>query len=253
MALSSCAALTPRGTTILQRAKTCAAGTGPFPRRHRRTRIGAGGTLRGRTQVHEPTTAPAPPETADALFVEVYDRLKAMASRELARSDGATLNTTALVHELYMKVCAGHELTFAEPAQFFGYAAQAMRHILVDRARQRLRIKRGGGADRRRARPERCDRRCDGRACARARRCAEEARARRSARGAARDAALLRRAAAAAYSRDPRRDRAHAEPRLALRTRVPARHPALKRPPCRHRPPFGVLRRRPGVHLDRRA
>jgi RNA polymerase sigma factor (TIGR02999 family) len=83
--------------------------------------------------------------TADALFVEVYERLKAMASRELSRNEGATLNTTALVHELYMKVCAGRERTFAEPAQFFGYAAQAMRHILVDRARQRLRIKRGGG------------------------------------------------------------------------------------------------------------
>lgn len=95
---------------------------------------------------------PAPPApslpaemAADALFVEVYDRLKTMASRELARSDGATLNTTALVHELYMKVCTGNELTFSEPAQFFSYAAQAMRHILVDRARLRLRIKRGSG------------------------------------------------------------------------------------------------------------
>jgi RNA polymerase sigma factor (TIGR02999 family) len=85
------------------------------------------------------------PDSADALFVEVYDRLKSMASRELARNDGATLNTTALVHELYMKVCSGRERTFANPAQFFSYAAQAMRHILVDRARQRLRIKRGSG------------------------------------------------------------------------------------------------------------
>ena len=93
----------------------------------------------------EPATAPGPPDTADALFVEVYDRLKSMASRELAKSDGATLNTTALVHELYMKVCSGQERTFSNPAQFFSYAAQAMRHILVDRARQRLRIKRGGG------------------------------------------------------------------------------------------------------------
>ena len=66
----------------------------------------------------EPTSPNAPAEPVDALFVEVYDRLKAMASRELARSDGATLNTTALVHELYMKVCVGHELTFTEPAQF---------------------------------------------------------------------------------------------------------------------------------------
>jgi RNA polymerase sigma factor (TIGR02999 family) len=95
-----------------------------------------------------PTAAALPGElAADALFVEVYDRLKSMASRELARSDNATLNTTALVHELYVKVCAGHELTFSDPGQFFSYAAQAMRHILVDRARQRLRVKRGGGAE----------------------------------------------------------------------------------------------------------
>jgi len=93
----------------------------------------------------DPTSAAAPPDAADALFVEVYERLKSMASRELAKSDGTTLNTTALVHELYMKITTGRELTFTEPAQFFGYAAQAMRHILVDRARQRLRIKRGSG------------------------------------------------------------------------------------------------------------
>jgi RNA polymerase sigma factor (TIGR02999 family) len=92
----------------------------------------------------EPDTVPAD-QAADALFVEVYDRLKTMASRELARSDGATLDTTALVHELYVKVCSGRELTFTEPLQFFKYAAQAMRHILVDRARVRLRLKRGGG------------------------------------------------------------------------------------------------------------
>lgn len=93
-----------------------------------------------------PTVPTLPAAAADALFVEVYDRLKTMASRELARNGGATLNTTALVHELYVKVCAGHELSFSDPAQFFSYAAQAMRHILVDRARLRLRIKRGSGA-----------------------------------------------------------------------------------------------------------
>jgi len=92
-----------------------------------------------------PRSAAAADLGADTLFNEVYERLKTMASRELAKSDGATLNTTALVHELYMKITTGRELTFAEPAQFFGYAAQAMRHILVDRARQRLRIKRGSG------------------------------------------------------------------------------------------------------------
>jgi RNA polymerase sigma factor (TIGR02999 family) len=91
------------------------------------------------------STAAAAELGADALFIEVYDRLKSMASRELAKSDGATLNTTALVHELYVKLSTSRELAFEQPAQFFGYAAQAMRHILVDRARQRLRIKRGSG------------------------------------------------------------------------------------------------------------
>jgi RNA polymerase sigma factor (TIGR02999 family) len=80
----------------------------------------------------------------DALFTAVYDRLKAMASRQRVRAGSATLNTTALVHELYLKLGAGRELGFASPEQFFDYAAQAMRHILVDRARERLTLKRGG-------------------------------------------------------------------------------------------------------------
>ena len=82
---------------------------------------------------------------ADALFVEVYERLKGMASNQLARSSGATLDTTSLVHELYVKVSAAATLEFSDPAQFFSYASQAMRHILVDHARQRLRVKRGAG------------------------------------------------------------------------------------------------------------
>ena len=84
--------------------------------------------------------------SADALFVGVYERLKGMASNQLARSSDATLDTTSLVHELYVKVSAARELEFSDPAQFFSYASQAMRHILVDHARQRLRAKRGGGA-----------------------------------------------------------------------------------------------------------
>lgn len=83
--------------------------------------------------------------SADALFVEVYERLKGMASNKLARSSDATLNTTSLVHELYVKVSAARQLEFSDPAQFFSYASQAMRHILVDHARQRLRVKRGAG------------------------------------------------------------------------------------------------------------
>ncbi len=79
----------------------------------------------------------------DALFSEVYARLKAMASRRTAAS-GSTLDTTALVHELYLRMQHGDGLRFEAPAQFFGYAAQAMRHLLANRARDRLRLRAGG-------------------------------------------------------------------------------------------------------------
>jgi RNA polymerase sigma factor (TIGR02999 family) len=82
----------------------------------------------------------------DELFTAVYARLKAMASRQLSMNGTPTLDTTALVHELYVKVAVGRELIFDHPFQFFRYAAQAMRHIVVDRARGRLCAKRGAGA-----------------------------------------------------------------------------------------------------------
>ncbi len=79
------------------------------------------------------------PASADALFSEVYQRLKGMASRGLAANPQATLETTALVHELYLRMVKNPDLAFAENAQFFAYAARAMRHLLLDRARDRLR------------------------------------------------------------------------------------------------------------------
>jgi RNA polymerase sigma factor (TIGR02999 family) len=85
---------------------------------------------------------------AQAWFCDVYPRLKSMAHRELGGARGRTLDTTALVHELYLKVCAGRDLQFGETRQFFTYAARAMRHILVDRARARARIKAGGNQHR---------------------------------------------------------------------------------------------------------
>lgn len=96
----------------------------------------------------EPTSpAPigeSPAQTADALFTEVYARLKAMAARQRAHGAGATLETTALVHELYLRMSAGREIVFEHQAQFFSYAARAMRHLLTDRARDRLRQRAGG-------------------------------------------------------------------------------------------------------------
>ncbi len=85
------------------------------------------------------------PQSADALFDAVYARLKAMAGRQLARGERGSLDTTALVHELYLRVSANRDLGFAHPAQFFAYAARAMRHLLADRARDRLRQRAGGG------------------------------------------------------------------------------------------------------------
>ena len=84
-------------------------------------------------------------QPTQALFADVYARLKAMAARQLAgRQRGSTLETTALVHELYLRMCANHELAFGHRAQFFAYAARAMRHLLADRARDRLRQRAGG-------------------------------------------------------------------------------------------------------------
>jgi RNA polymerase sigma factor (TIGR02999 family) len=95
----------------------------------------------------EPSDAPRAEgigQSVDALFAEVYARLKALASRRLARQPGATLDTTALVHELYLRMGTDSSLRFAESVQFFAYAARAMRHLLLDRARNRMRLRAGG-------------------------------------------------------------------------------------------------------------
>ncbi len=82
---------------------------------------------------------------ADRLFETVYEDLRRIARRERGPSD--TLNTTALVHELYLRLSRGDSPQFRERKQFYVYAARAMRHLLVDRARHRLRGKRGGQAE----------------------------------------------------------------------------------------------------------
>lgn len=88
---------------------------------------------------------PSPPSSpTDALFVEVYERLKGMASRQLARDSQKTLETTALVHELYERMARQHWGNGDHPVHFFAYAARAMRNIITDRARHRLAQKSGG-------------------------------------------------------------------------------------------------------------
>ncbi len=84
------------------------------------------------------------PASANDLFVAVYDRLKAMAGKRLAGQPNGTLQTTALVHELYLRMHSANDKIFDHPVQFFTYASRAMRHLLVDRARDRLRLRAGG-------------------------------------------------------------------------------------------------------------
>src|SRR5690606_17275146 len=85
-------------------------------------------------------------ERADRLMPLVYEELRQMAHRQLARElRHATLGTTALVHEAYLKLVDQTRVPVQSRAYFFGAAARAMRQILVDHARSRLRQKRGGG------------------------------------------------------------------------------------------------------------
>jgi RNA polymerase sigma-70 factor, ECF subfamily len=77
----------------------------------------------------------------------LYDELCALAHRHLARERGNdTLQTTALVHEAYLKLVDDTAVTRRGRAYFFAAAARAMRQVLVDHARRRNAGKRGGGA-----------------------------------------------------------------------------------------------------------
>lgn len=83
----------------------------------------------------------------DTLFPLVYNELTILAHRQRNAWHGdLTLNTTALVHEAYLKLSAQKSLPAETRAHFFGVAAKAMRHILCNHARDRSRQKRGGGA-----------------------------------------------------------------------------------------------------------
>ena len=83
----------------------------------------------------------------DALLPLVYQELHRLAARHLGREHGRhTLQTTALVHEAYLRLIDQKEARWQNRAHFFAIAAQMMRRILVDHARARRYQKRGGGA-----------------------------------------------------------------------------------------------------------
>ena len=81
----------------------------------------------------------------DSLFPLVYDELRARARQQRLHWQGDhTLNTTALVHEAYLKLIDQEQAKWSSRAHFFSIAAKAMRHILLDYARRRKAQKRGG-------------------------------------------------------------------------------------------------------------
>ena len=88
-------------------------------------------------------------EAREALIPVVYDELRRLARRHLwhERPDH-TLQSAALVNEAYLQLVRQKTPQWQDRAHFFGFAAQMMRHILVDHARNRLAAKRGAGAPR---------------------------------------------------------------------------------------------------------
>ena len=83
----------------------------------------------------------------DEVFPLVYAELRRIAAREMRREKpGRTLQTTALVHEAYLRLLKDASLSFENRAHFLGIAAHAMREILIEHARARSARKRGGGA-----------------------------------------------------------------------------------------------------------
>jgi len=83
---------------------------------------------------------------AEELLPLVYDDLRRLAMARMANeAAGQTLQPTALVHEAWLRLVADGERTWQNRAHFFGAAAEAMRRILIEKARRKSRLKHGGG------------------------------------------------------------------------------------------------------------
>ena len=89
------------------------------------------------------------PKAADELLPLVYAELRKLAAYKMAHSAaGHTLQPTALVHEVWMRLVGSDNPTFENRAHFFAAAAEAMRHLLIDNARRKLARRHGGGLQR---------------------------------------------------------------------------------------------------------
>ena len=83
-------------------------------------------------------------EAGDRLFDRLYADLRRVAARRLAAESAGALDTTALVHEAYLRLVDQKQTSWQDRGQFFAVAARVMRRILVDDARRRHASKRGG-------------------------------------------------------------------------------------------------------------
>lgn len=89
------------------------------------------------------------PKAAEELLPLVYEELRRLAAARMAQQpETQTLQATALVHEAWLRLVDGPNRPFASRRHFFSAAAQAMRHLLIDRARRRLRERHGGALQR---------------------------------------------------------------------------------------------------------
>ncbi len=88
-------------------------------------------------------------DALEELLPLLYDELRILAKQKLSReSPGQTLQATALVHEVFLRLTGGNSQGWQSRGQFFGAAAEAMRRILIDNARRKKSLKRGGEKER---------------------------------------------------------------------------------------------------------
>ena len=88
-------------------------------------------------------------QAAEELLPLVYDELRKLAAHKMAHEPpGQTLQPTALVHEAWLRLGGSENQHWANRGHFFAVAAEAMRRILIERARRRQRVRHGGGQER---------------------------------------------------------------------------------------------------------
>ena len=88
-------------------------------------------------------------KAAEELLPLVYDELRKLAAHKMSlQAPGQTLQATALVHEAWLRLTGAEEKRWESRKHFFGAAAEAMRHILIDRARKRQCVRHGAGQER---------------------------------------------------------------------------------------------------------